>query len=95
MLVAANYGGRCRCGWRTDKISILEVESVQLIARLLRIHHVLIDNECSALRIVRNALADLTAGKFRISRSWGWLEDGVERTGWGQICQTDRRVPLV
>ena len=37
----------------------MEVEAVKLVAGLLRIHHVLEDNECSSLRIVRDALTDL------------------------------------
>ena len=47
-------------GRYTNEIAVLEVESVQLIARLLRIHHVLIDNECCALGVVGNSLANLT-----------------------------------
>jgi hypothetical protein len=53
----ATATGACR---PTDKISILEVEAVQLVARLLCIHHVFIDNECRALGIVGDSLADLT-----------------------------------
>lgn len=44
---------------RTDEVTILEVEAVQLVARLLRVHHVLIDNECRALGVVGDALAYL------------------------------------
>jgi hypothetical protein len=47
---------------RTDKIAVLEVEAVQLVARLLRIHHVLIDNEGRALGVVGDPLTDLTVG---------------------------------
>jgi hypothetical protein len=43
----------------TDKIAILKVETVQLIASLFRIHHVLIYNVCGALGIVRNTLTYL------------------------------------
>jgi len=49
-------------GWRdrrTNEVAILEVEAVQLVARLLRIHHVLIDNEGCTLGVVGNSLADL------------------------------------
>lgn len=43
----------------TDKITVLEVEAVQLVACLLCIHDVVIDNKGSALGIGGNALADL------------------------------------
>lgn len=46
---------------RTDQVSTLKVEAVQLVASLLRIHDVLIDNEGSALGVRGNALADLAA----------------------------------
>ena len=44
----------------TDEVTVLEIEPVQLVASLLCIDHVLIDNECRALGGVRNTLADLT-----------------------------------
>jgi hypothetical protein len=44
----------------TDKVTVLEVVTVQLVARLLRIHHVLIDDEGGALGVARNALSNLT-----------------------------------
>ena len=46
---------------RTDEISILEVEAVQLIAGLLGIHDVLIHDKCRSLRIVGDTLTDLTS----------------------------------
>ena len=51
---------------RTDKVAVLEVEAVELVAGLLRIHYVFIDNESSALGIGRNALADLAVGAISI-----------------------------
>lgn len=50
----------------TDKVATLEVEAVQLVARLLRIHDVFIDDEGSSLCVGRNALADLAAGDVSI-----------------------------
>lgn len=55
-------------GRLTDKVTALEVEAVQLVARLLRIHDVFIDNESSALCVGCNALADLAARDISISR---------------------------
>lgn len=52
----------------TDKVTALEVEAVQLVARLLRIHDVFIDNESSALCVACNALADLAAGDISTSK---------------------------
>jgi hypothetical protein len=43
----------------TDEVAVLEIEAVELIASLLSIHYVLIDNEGSALGIASNTLADL------------------------------------
>ena len=48
---------------RTDKITILEVEAVELVAGLLRIHHVLIDHEGRAFGTTGNALANLAVAK--------------------------------
>lgn len=44
---------------RTDKVTALEVEAVQLVASLLCIHHVVIDNEGCTLCVGSNALANL------------------------------------
>lgn len=44
---------------RTDKVTTLEVEAVQLVAGLLRIHDVVIDNKGSSLGVGSDALADL------------------------------------
>lgn len=45
---------------RTNEVAILEVKAVQLVARLLSIHHVLVDNESGALSVIRDSLTDLT-----------------------------------
>lgn len=44
---------------RTDKIAILEVEAIELVACLLGVHYVLINDEGGTLGIAGNALADL------------------------------------
>ena len=49
----------------TDKVAVLEVVTVQLVARRLRIHHVLIDDEGSALGIAGNALPDLAVSTYK------------------------------
>jgi hypothetical protein len=63
----------------TDKVTVLEVEAIQLVAGLLRIHHVFIDYESGALRIIRDALADLAAK--RVSKAiLGWLSEIKKHT---------------
>jgi len=49
---------------RTDKVAVLEVETVQLVASRLGVHHVFIDNECGALGVVGDALADLAGDRL-------------------------------
>lgn len=48
---------------RTDEISVLEVEAVQLVASRLCVHHVFIDDEGGALGVVGNTLANLAVLK--------------------------------
>ncbi len=43
----------------TNQVPVLEIEPVQLVASLLCIHHVLVDNEGGALRIIGKPLAYL------------------------------------
>lgn len=50
---------------RTDEIAVLEIEAVQLIARLLGVHHVLVHDEGCALGVVGGSLADLPVGVVR------------------------------
>ena len=45
--------------YRTNEVAVLKVEPVQLVARLLRIHYVLIDHERCAFGIRRDALPNL------------------------------------
>lgn len=45
-----------------DEISVLEVESVKLVACLFGVYNILVDNEGGALCVVGDALADLTDG---------------------------------
>jgi hypothetical protein len=49
----------------TNKVPVLEVVAVQLVAGLLRIHNILIDNEGGALGVARNALSNLTVSKSK------------------------------
>lgn len=58
----------------------MEVEAVQLIAGLLGIHYVLIDNECRSLCVVGDTLADLAAESQYSSRGVGsrGLPNGAE-----------------
>lgn len=44
----------------THKVTVLEVEAVQLVTGLLRIHDILVDDKGRALGVGRNPLADLT-----------------------------------
>lgn len=45
---------------RTDKVSILEVEAVQLLEGILRVHRIPEDDIGSSLRFARDTFADLT-----------------------------------
>ena len=66
-------------GWarRTNEISILEVEAVQLIASLFGVHHVLIDNERCSLCVIGDSLANLSVELVSII-----LADVLEDVGW-------------
>jgi hypothetical protein len=80
----------------TDKVTVLEIIPVQLVARLFCIHHVLIDDESGALGIGRNALSNLSAegsvtvGRGRIQRSkhvpdGPVLSEQVEQLLWSYV----------
>ena len=76
----------------TDKIAILEVETVELVASRLGIHHVFIDDEGGALCVVGDSLADLARGQYQYDvdgRQGGRCGGG--RTALGRTCQRDRR----
>ncbi|CAM6003584.1 unnamed protein product [Sphagnum balticum] len=85
--------GRCReiVTYRRDTDSG-SLNPVQLIARHLGIHHILIDNECRALGVVRDPLADLTIDVLVCCVSG--FEDGSTYR-MGPNCRRGRRVPLV
>lgn len=55
----------------TDKVTVLEVEAVQLVARLFCIHHVFIDDEGGPLGIACNALSNLSAWGVNSSSTGG------------------------
>lgn len=76
----------------TDKVTTLEIEAVQLVARLLRIHDVFIDNEGSSLCVARDALADLATGDVSIEAD---IRPEVPRTEWARTCRRARRAPPV
>lgn len=60
----------------TDKIPILEIESIQLITSLLCVHDILVDHERCALGVACYALAYLPKFSplaFFVTRSWNEL----------------------
>lgn len=72
---------------RTNQVSVLEVEAIELIACLLGVVHVLVDNKRCTLRVVRDTLANLPARKKRgnvskrmvdTSPIWVFLPDRTE-----------------
>ena len=46
---------------RTDQVSVLEIEAIELIACLLGVMYVLVDHKRRTLRVVGDTLADLPA----------------------------------
>lgn len=83
MLVAvkARAGGSWRA--RTDEVSVLKVEAVQLVAGLLSIHDIFVNDECGAFGVVGDALADLTVLCISVSHPSNSLRRGnaAYRTG--------------
>ena len=55
-----DYAQKTRKKKHTDEISVLKVETVELVTGLLCIHHILIYNKSRAFRVVGDPLADLT-----------------------------------
>jgi hypothetical protein len=53
---------------RTNQVSVLEVEAIELIACLFGVVNVLVDNKCSSLGIIGDTLADLAASKIKLDR---------------------------
>jgi hypothetical protein len=45
---------------RTNQVSVLEVESIELIACLFGVVDVFVDNKSGSFGVVRDSLADLT-----------------------------------
>jgi len=45
-----------------DEVSVLEVETIELVACLLGVYDIFVDNEGGALCVVGDTLADLTDG---------------------------------
>lgn len=52
---------RGRCHARTDEVSVLEVEAVELVAGRFCVHYVFINDKGGALAVVGDTLADLAA----------------------------------
>jgi hypothetical protein len=77
----------------TNKVTVLEVVTIQLVARLLRVHHVLIDDEGGALGIAGNALPNLAIFPCKQEAS-SCLCDHFEHTELGRTSQRGRTVPL-
>lgn len=51
---------------RTDQVSVLKIEAIELIACLLGVVNVLVDHECCALRVVGDTLANLPTNPKKI-----------------------------
>lgn len=80
----------------TDEVAVLEVEAVELVAGLLCIHHVFVDDERSALGVVGNALSHLAVQKQSQSSARykvGFVATVVMLTELGQTCRRARRAP--
>lgn len=84
--------GLCR---HTDEVATLEVEAVQLVARLLRIHDVFIDDEGGALGVAGNALADLTVEASAFTSESRARILSTQPTGSVRTCRRARRAPPV
>lgn len=76
----------------TDKISILEIETIQLVTSLLSIHYIFVDNKSSAFGISCNTLPNLPASN--VSQLATKLHVVLPLTAPVQICQIDRTVLL-
>lgn len=46
--------------WLTNKVTVLEIETVQLVARCLRVHNIFVDYKRGSLGVVCYSLANLT-----------------------------------
>lgn len=79
---------------RTDKISVLKIETVQLVAGLLCVHDIFVHDEGGAFGIVGDSLTDLAGIRVSVPHTCA-LSNGVEnpRTARGRICRRGRIAP--
>ncbi len=77
----------------TDKIPILEIEAIQLIARLLCVHDILVDHESRAFCVVRYTLSYLPVPKIKSTLSKGLRRRSRVHTGRAQTCRIAQKVP--
>lgn len=78
----------------TDEIAVLKVEAVQLVASLLGIQYVFIDDEGGALGVGRDALSDLATRQSQHGSSIEAVYRDGYHTEWVRICRRGQRVPL-
>jgi hypothetical protein len=64
---------------RTDQVSALEVEAIELIACLLGVVYVLVDHKCCALGVVGNALTDLAVKRKKKERRVSDVDTAMQR----------------
>lgn len=64
----------------TNEVAILEVKSIQLIARCLRVHDVFIDHERGTFSVVGDALADLAVTRRLVLGKGHGAEEDDEDT---------------
>ena len=56
---------------RTDQVSALEVEAIELIACLLGVVYVFVDHKCRALGVVGDTLTNLSAPEHKVDKARG------------------------
>lgn len=74
----------------TNKISVLEIEPVQLITCLFRVHDILVHDKSGSLGVVCNALTYLSVAKVNIPSSFRVVKEPF--TVQARTCQRDQRV---
>lgn len=79
---------------RTDQITVLEVVAVELVAGLLGIHYVLIDNKGRPLRGVGDTLTNLAKTEVSILIGFRNRDCRCKHTEWDRIFQKGRKAPL-
>lgn len=80
---------------RTNQVSVLEVEAIELIACLLGVVHVLVNHKCGTLRVIGDTLANLPIDREReikCQRRNNQRMGGSTGcfTGWARTCQRGR-----